>query len=63
MGIIVGYDEQKCGDRKTPHLRGLIMGLTIKEIENAKPRAKKYKLADGGGLCLIVKPSGARLWL
>jgi hypothetical protein len=39
------------------------MGLTIKEIENAKPRAKKYKLADGGGLCLIVKPSGAKLWL
>jgi hypothetical protein len=39
------------------------MGLTIKEIENARPRAKKYKLADGGGLCLIVKPSGARLWL
>ena len=37
------------------------MGLTIKEIENAKPRAKKYKLADGGGLCLIVKPSGAKL--
>ena len=28
------------------------MALTIKEIENAKPRAKKYKLADGGGLCL-----------
>ncbi len=39
------------------------MGLTIKEIENAKPRAKKYKMADGGGLCLIVKPSGAKLWL
>jgi hypothetical protein len=39
------------------------MGLTIKEIENAKPRAKKYKLADGGGLCLIVKPSDAKLWL
>ena len=39
------------------------MGLTIKEIENAKPQAKKYKLADGGGLCLIVKPSGAKLWL
>jgi hypothetical protein len=39
------------------------MGLTIKEIENAKPRDKKYKLTDGGGLCLIVKPSGAKLWL
>ncbi len=28
------------------------MPLTIKEIENAKPREKKYKLADSGGLCL-----------
>jgi Arm DNA-binding domain len=46
-----------------PTLLGVMMGLTIKEIENAKPRAKKYKLADGGGLCLIVKPSGAKLWL
>jgi hypothetical protein len=39
------------------------MGLTIKQIENAKPRARKYKLADGVGRCLIVKPSGAKLWL
>jgi hypothetical protein len=27
------------------------MGLTTKEIENAKPGSKSYKLADGGGLC------------
>jgi hypothetical protein len=39
------------------------MGLTIKEIENAKAKDKKYKLADGGGLCLLVLPSGGKLWL
>jgi hypothetical protein len=39
------------------------MGLTIKEIENAKPRAKKYKLADGGGLCLLIQPWGGKFWL
>ena len=39
------------------------MGLTIKEIQNAKPRDKKYKLADGSGLCLLVLPSGGKLWL
>ena len=27
------------------------MGLTIKEIEGAKPTDKPYKLAHGGGLC------------
>lgn len=39
------------------------MGLTNKEIDNAKPKDKKYKLADGGGLCLHVSPSGAKLWV
>jgi integrase len=39
------------------------MPLTIKEIENAKPREKKYKLADGGGLCLVVQPWGGKFWL
>jgi hypothetical protein len=37
------------------------MALTIKEIENAKPRDKRYKMADGGGQCLLVSPSGAKL--
>jgi len=30
----------------------LTVALTIKEIENAKPKAKKYKMLDGGGLSL-----------
>jgi integrase len=38
------------------------MGLTVKQIENAKPSSKPYKLADTGGLCLLVSPSGAKLW-
>ena len=38
------------------------MGLTIKEIDSAKPRDKSYKLADSGGLCLLIAPSGAKLW-
>jgi hypothetical protein len=39
------------------------MLLTIKEIGNAKPREKKYKLAGSGGLCLVVQPWGGKLWL
>jgi integrase len=38
------------------------VALTMKQIENAKPKDKPYKIADGGGLCLLVAPSGAKLW-
>jgi hypothetical protein len=48
---------------KIPNLRRLIMALTIKEIENAKPKAKKYKMLDAGGLSLLVLPTGTKLWL
>jgi len=39
------------------------VALTIKEVENAKPKDKKYKLADGGGLCLLIQPWGGKFWL
>jgi integrase len=39
------------------------MALTVKELENAKPKAKKYKMLDGGGLSLLVLPTGTKLWL
>src|SRR5262245_45239697 len=33
--------------------------LTTKAIENAKPRAERYEISDGGGpLRLVVQPSG-----
>lgn len=38
------------------------MALTDVAIRNAKPRAKASKLADGGGLYLLVTPSGGKLW-
>jgi integrase len=38
------------------------MSLTALAIENAKPRAKPYKIADGDGLYLLVAPSGRKLW-
>jgi Arm DNA-binding domain len=63
VGVIVGYDEQDCEGLKNTPLWRLVVALTIKEIENAKPMVKKYKMADGGGLCLLVTPSGAKLWV
>jgi integrase len=36
--------------------------LTVKQIENAKPKEKQYKLFDGGGLFLLVLPNGSKVW-
>lgn len=38
------------------------MKLTAIECRNAKPKDKPYKLADGGGMFLLVQPNGARYW-
>jgi hypothetical protein len=38
------------------------MALTDVAVRNAKPRATAYKLADGDGMYLLVKPDGGRYW-
>ena len=38
------------------------MPLTDTKIRNAKPSAKPVKLADGKGLYLEIRPTGAKLW-
>jgi integrase len=38
------------------------MKLTDKELKNARPQARPYKLYDGGGLHVLVKPNGTRCW-
>ena len=38
------------------------MKLNARQVENAKPKDKAYKLADGGGLYLLVNPNGSRYW-
>jgi hypothetical protein len=38
------------------------MALTDTEIRRSKPTEEPYKLADSGGLYLLVTPSGGRLW-
>jgi integrase len=38
------------------------MPLTDTVVRSAKPREKQYKLVDGGGLYLLVRPNGAKLW-
>ena len=36
--------------------------LTDIKIKSLKPRAKLYRVADQGGLCIEVTPSGSKLW-
>lgn len=38
------------------------MALTDTAIRNAKARDKDYKLADSGGLYLLITPAGGKLW-
>jgi integrase len=54
--------SQSVGKANLPLWRSAV-ALTIKEIENVKPKDKKYKLADGGGLCLLIQPWGGKFWL
>lgn len=38
------------------------MALTDIMVRNAKPKEKEYKLADSGGLYILVKPNGTKCW-
>lgn len=37
--------------------------LTVKQLESYKPKSKAYRVADGKGLYLHIKPSGSRSWM
>jgi hypothetical protein len=36
--------------------------LTELQVKNSKPAPKEFKLFDGGGLYLLVTPTGGKLW-
>jgi hypothetical protein len=38
------------------------MSLSHTAVANAKPKDKVHKLFDGGGLHLLIKPSGYKAW-
>lgn len=38
------------------------MSLTDVAVRSAKPRPVPYKVADSGGLYLLIKPNGGKLW-
>ena len=38
------------------------MTLSDTKVKNAKPRQKRYKIADSQGLHLVVTPTGSKFW-
>ena len=54
MGVYWGCEPRRGWDRA--------MALTDVSIRNAKPGPKAIKLADGGGMFLLVTPAGGKLW-
>lgn len=46
----------------TTKMARIVKPLTTKEIKEARPKDKEYRLYDGGGLMLCVRPSGKKVW-
>ena len=62
-GYVWGYkrgDYRFCGD-VPPDVPPRWHSL-IPPFGNAKPKEKPYKLGDSGGLYVIVRPNGSKLW-
>ena len=57
VGLTVTAYRQKSYRREVA-----VMPLTDTAIRNAKPADKPQKLADGGGLYLLLNPTGSRWW-
>jgi integrase len=65
-GYFWGY-EAKAHGKNTPKMRfreGIPVKLKLTEtkVRNAKTTSEQYRLADGGGLYLLVTPAGGKLW-
>jgi integrase len=41
---------------------GVFMALTNTQVSKSKPLKKPYKLTDGGGMYLLISPTGSKYW-
>jgi integrase len=53
--VLFGLDTNTAGENTN-------MGLTNTTCRNARPARRPVKISDGGGLFLLVQPSGSKLW-
>lgn len=59
-GIVWGMETPNFG---VPRMKRPRKSLDIKRIHALKPKARPYRVSDGNGLLLDVRPSGAKVWL
>jgi hypothetical protein len=56
------FDVQKAPKKEVILMPKRITPLSEIKIRTAKPKKTTYKIFDGGGLFLLVTPSGGKLW-
>lgn len=62
IDTVSGISDTVSGSEGGPSQKGTKMALTDVKLRNAKPKTKPYKLADGGGLYVLVTPKGTKSW-
>lgn len=67
--VFWGLSKQKSPQKKMEAPKTEVIALPKKiiplsetQLNKAKPKEKPYKLTDGGGLYLLVTPTGGKLW-
>lgn len=61
MGTIVGDGRPWVGN--FTHMKRVGKSLDTKSVNALKPRDRTYRVSDGGGLMLEVRPTGAKVWV
>lgn len=64
MGVLLGVFAALAGANtpRYPQMSNAINKLSDPEIRGKKPGTAPIKLFDGGGLFLLIKPTGGKLW-
>jgi len=57
--VVVAVVVKVCKGIKMPRLA---TPLTDTQIKKAKPKEKVYRLSDGNGLSIEIKPNGSKIW-
>jgi integrase len=60
---LLAFSGEKANNGIVEANRGeIVVALSDAAVRSAKPRSADYKIADGHGLYLLVRPGGSRLW-